>query len=298
MSMHISSLYEQVTNDIIVQLEAGAPPWVKVWDSEAGGFLPANAATRRQYSGINIAILWSVAGRHSYPTHEWMTFKQALELGANVRKGEKATQIVFVKQLTRSDEHVKDTSNEGAEDIRSPKKVTVLKTFAVFNVAQIDGLIPSVSPLAIERAVDEHFTRVQEFVGRAGVEVTHGPYEPCYIPSLDSVCLPVREAFHANENYYATLLHECVHWTGAGHRLNRELRNRYGSKEYAAEELVAELGAAFLCAHLGVKGEIRHAGYIGSWLKLLTEDMRAIFTAAAKASEAANYLRSLQIRRA
>lgn len=280
MSMHISSLYEQVTNDIIAQLEAGTPPWVKVWDSQAGGFLPANAASRRQYSGINIPILWSVAGKHGYPTHEWMTFKQALELGAAVRKGEKGTHIVFVKTLMKEEEDA------------DPKKVTILKTFSVFNVAQIDGLIPSVSPLAVERPIDEHFTRVTDFIGRAKVNIEHGPYEPCYIPSMDSVCLPVREAFHTNENYYATVLHESVHWTGAGHRLNRELRNRFGSKDYAAEELVAELGAAFLCAHLGIKGELRHAGYIGSWLKLLAEDPRAIFTAAAKASQAADYLRS------
>lgn len=282
--MKIASLYEQVTNAIIAELERGAVPWVKVWDSDAGGLLPENAATRRQYSGVNIPILWCEAARRGYPTHEWMTFKQALELGAAVRKGEKATPVVFVKKLLRQD------GDDGDQD--SPKSVTVLKTFSVFNVAQIDGRMPSVPPATIERLIHERYEDVQALVRRANVTVTHGPQEPCYIPSMDCVCLPKREAFHADEHYYATLLHECVHWTGAAHRLDRNLRTRFGSSDYAAEELVAELGAAFLCAHLGVQGELRHAGYIGSWLNLLKEDPRAIFSASAKASQAADYLRA------
>lgn len=281
--MKIASLYESVTASIIAELEDGAAPWAKVWDSQAGGFLPANAATRRYYSGINIPILWSVASARGYPTHEWMTFKQALELGANVRKGERGTSIVFVKKLTKED-----------PDAEEPKSLTVMKTFAVFNVAQIDGLVPTASPAEIERPPPNDY--VEAFVKATRAEVRHGIYEPCYIPSEDAVCLPAIEHFKGAEHYYATLLHECVHWSGAPHRLDRQLKNRFGTKEYAAEELVAELGAAFLCAHLGVRGELRHAGYIGSWLKLLKEDPRAIFTASAKASEAATYLRSFSER--
>lgn len=274
--MKIASLYESVTQTIIEELETGAPPWTKVWDSQAGGFLPANAVSGRHYNGINVPILWAVATKRGYSTHRWLTFKQALEVGAAVRKGEKATPVVFVKKLVKEEEDA------------DPKSITVLKVFYVFNVAQVDGL-PEPEPLP-EREPDELYPCVEAFVKAAKVKVWHGQYEPCYMPSDDAVLIPQREAFHSDAHYYATLLHESVHWTGP--RLNRDLKNRFGSKEYAAEELVAELGAAFLCAHLGIKGELRHAGYIGNWLQLLREDSKAIFTAAAKASEAANYLRS------
>lgn len=275
--MKIASLYESVTQQIIEELEAGTAPWTKVWDSQAGGFLPANAVSGRHYSGINVPILWSKACKHGYPTHRWLTFKQALEAGAAVRKGEKATQVIFVKRL------VKD---EGEE----PQSLTVLKSFFVFNTAQIDGL-PEPAP-APERPLEEKYEHVELFLKAAKVKIWHGQYDPCFMPSDDAVLIPRREDFHGDEHYYATLLHESVHWTGTPHRLDRNLHNRFGSKEYAAEELVAELGAAFLCAHLGIKGELRHAGYIKSWLTLLKDDPRAIFTASAKASEASNYLRS------
>jgi antirestriction protein ArdC len=277
--MKIASLYESVTNAIVRELENGTVPWVKVWDSPAGGMLPQNAITRRFYSGINVPILWATASHRGYPTHGWATFKQALEAGACVRKGEKATQVVFVKKLIREQENEEE-----------PKSLTVLKSFSVFNVAQIDGLPEPEKPP--ERPPDERYAGVDAFLAATKAEVRHGPYEPCYIPSQDAVCLPTREHFHGDEHYYATLLHEHVHWTGAEHRLNRQLRNRFGTAEYAAEELVAELGAAFLCAHLGIQGALRHAAYLQSWLKLLKDDARAIFTASAKASEAANYLRA------
>jgi len=275
--MKIASLYETVTNSIIAELEGGTAPWAKVWDSQAGGILPVNISTRRLYNGINIPILWAAASKRGYPTHEWLSFKQALAMDACVRKGEKGTTIVFVKKIPNADAEAE------------LKSITVLRTYSVFNVSQIDGLTPTPPT---ERPAVPRVDHVEAFVKATKAEVRHGSYEPCYIPSEDAVCLPAIEHFNGAEHYYATLLHECVHWTGAEKRLNRQLRNRFGTKDYAAEELVAELGAAFLCAHLGVKGELRHAGYIGSWLKLLKEDSRAIFTAAAKASEASNYLRS------
>lgn len=275
--MKIASLYEIVTDSIIAELEGGAAPWAKVWDSQAGGLLPTNIATRRPYNGINIPILWAAASRHNYPTHEWLSFKQALANDACVRKGQKGTTIVFVKKIVN------------AEEDGELQSITVLKTHSVFNISQIDGLTPTPPT---ERPAVPRVDHVEAFVKATKAQVRHGPYEPCYIPSEDAVCLPAIEHFKGAEHYYATLLHECVHWSGAEQRLNRQLKNRFGSKDYAAEELVAELGAAFLCAHLGIKGELRHAGYIASWLKLLKEDSRAIFTAAAKASEASNYLRA------
>lgn len=272
--MKLQALYESVTQSIITELERGAVPWTKVWDSQAGAFLPVNTFTGRHYNGINIPILWDRAIRSGYSSHSWMTFKQALAKGAAVRKGERGTTVVFVKKLPPKEE--------------GEKPITMLKTHSVFNIAQIDGL-PEPDPPQ-ERPLHERHASVEDFVQATKAKIQHGHYEPCYIPSEDAVCLPAREHFKADEHYYATLLHECVHWTGP--RLERNLHNRFGTKDYAAEELVAELGAAFLCAHLGIQGELRHAGYIQSWLKLLREDDKAIFTAASKASEAANYLRS------
>lgn len=271
--------YESVTASIIAELERGAPPWVRVWDTDVCGYLPMNLITRRPYSGINVMILWMQAMRMSYPFSGWLTFKQALAAGGCVRKGEKATRIVLVKNLVPKPEQ---------EDTKSS---TILRTFAVFNEAQIEGLQRGEED-ASTGVLSDSVDAALKLVKAAQVEVRHGNFEPCYIPSQDVVLIPKPIMFDGDEHYVSTLLHECVHWTGAKHRLARDMGNRFGSRAYAAEELVAELGAAFLCAHLRVHGELRHAGYIGHWLELLKCDATAIVTASAKASQAADYLRS------
>lgn len=272
--MKLDELYASVTQNIINELETGAVPWVKPWTS-AGPRMPENAVSGRAYSGVNILILWATAQARLYPTHQWLTFKQAIAEGGCVRKGEKGTTVVFVKKL-----------RVGEDD--EQKTFGMLKTFCVFNIAQIEGLAPSPP----QKPATGRLEAVEAFVAATRADIVHGHTDAMYVPSRDLVLVPDWSAFASVEHYYATVLHECGHWTGAKHRLDRDLANRFGTRAYAAEELVAELTAAFLCAHLSIQGELRHAGYIGDWIRLLKDDPRAIFTASSKASQAAVYLRS------
>jgi antirestriction protein ArdC len=210
-----------------------------------------------------------------------MTYKQALVREAHVRKGERGTTVVFTKCLT-----IKDTDRD------EEKRLNMLRTYTVFNVSQIDGL-PSDPPVEeTPRGCDP----AMQFIDATKADIRIGSDCACYIPSKDFIILPAEQAFTSREHYLATALHELGHWSGAKHRLNRDLSTRFGTREYAAEELIAELNAAFLCAHLGIKGELRHSEYIGSWITLLKEDNRAIFTAASKASQAAEFLRGFSER--
>lgn len=167
----------------------------------------------------------------------------------------------------------------------------MLRTYTVFNIAQVNGL-PEATESAAEMPEHERLAAVETFVAATSADVRIGGNQPMYVSSTDFIAMPALGQFRDANSYYATLLHECGHWTGAGHRLDRQLGNRFGTKAYAAEELIAEFAAAFLCAYLDITGELRHAGYIGDWISLLKEDDRAIFTAASKASEAADYLRA------
>jgi antirestriction protein ArdC len=238
--------------------------------------MPINAATHRHYTGINVLILWSARDEHGYPSPQWMTFKRALDKGGYVRKGEKGTLVILAKKLT---------FNEGDEDER---KIFMHRSFTVFNVAQIEEL-PKED--VAETIIPED--AASTFVAATLADIRVGGDMAGYIPSKDYITLPPAAAFKSMESYYATTLHELGHWSGYETRLKRELSTRFGSESYAAEELVAELTSAFLCAELGVQGELRHSGYIDHWIKLLKSDPRVIFTAASKASQAANYLRSL-----
>jgi antirestriction protein ArdC len=277
--MKIADLYAKVTSDIIRDLEAGVAPWVRPWkNAKATGIMPHNGATNRPYNGVNVLLLWSERQEKGYTTSNWMTYKQAIQAGGQVRGGEKSTTVVFTKKL-----RVKDQETE------EEKTVGMLRTYAVFNEDQIDGLTPKdpeiLAPEARVEAVDA-------FLAATGSQVRLGGNQPMYVPSLDFMALPHMQQFRSPEHFYATSLHEHCHWTGAKDRLNRDLSKRFGTKAYAAEELIAELGAAFLCAHLNIQGELRHADYIGTWIGLLKEDDRAIFTAASKASQAVDFLRA------
>jgi antirestriction protein ArdC len=207
-----------------------------------------------------------------------LTYNQALSLGAQVRKGEKSTHVVFAKQLLVKDE----------EEL---KRVGMLKTYSVFNASQVDHLPPL--PERLPREPLELLREVEEFIDATEAKLEHGGNRACYVGvPHDTICLPMPEQFKGMEHYYATALHELCHWTGAKARLDRDMSGRFKSQSYAAEELVAEFGAAFLCAHLGIEGHLRHADYIDNWLQLLRSDDRAIFTAASLASKAADYLRA------
>jgi antirestriction protein ArdC len=274
-----SDLYQSVTAGIIADLERGAPPWIKPWkDGRVGGtgLMPANAATGRLYSGINIPILWGAADARGFPTHRWMTFRQAIEKDAAVRKGERGTHVVFVRRVT-----------VGEDD--EERQVAMARVYVVFNVAQIDGL--SEETPAPPQSEPERHHGAERFIEATAADIQIGGSQAMFVPSRDYIAMPPLALFNTPESYYATALHELGHWSGHASRLDRQLANRFGSRAYAAEELIAELTAAFLCAHLGLKGELRHAGYIGSWVGLLRDDPRAIFTAASKASQAADFLR-------
>jgi antirestriction protein ArdC len=239
--------------------------------------MPGNASTGRSYSGINIPILWASADANGYPTHAWMTFKQAQDHKANVRKGERGTHVVFTKPVVF----------KGEDD--ELEKRSMLREYTVFNIAQIDGFTVAEKPLPPE---PERHATVDAFIAATNAQIRHGGDKACFVPSLDFINLPPASSFKSIEPFYAVALHELGHWSGFKPRLDRDLSARFGTRAYAAEELVAELTAAFLCAHLGIVGELRHAGYIENWLDLLRHDDRAIFTAASKASQAADYLRS------
>jgi antirestriction protein ArdC len=220
-------------------------------------------------------------------TPRFLTFKQALELGGHVRKGERGTKVYFVKQLE---------VREAADDAASTRLVPMLREYTVFNVDQCEGLPDSVKagkPARV-RNPDARDELADAFLRSTGADIVgHG--EAYYVPSRDFISMPAFEAFKGADQFYNVAFHELTHWTAHGSRLDRDLKNRFGSRNYAGEELIAELGAAFLCAEFGLDGDLRHAGYIGHWIELLTADKRAFFTACSQASKAADYLRGLAL---
>ena len=275
---------ERITTAIIEKLEQGTKPWVKPWRG-----LPVSRPLRScgtPYRGMNTFWLWMVADACGYASPYWMTYRQCHELGGQVRKGEKSTIAIFYKSYTKEVENA-----EGEVDTENRR---VLKAYAVFNADQCDGLPefyhpkPMVAP--VESAGRE--TKLDQFFGAIGANLRHHGCQAYYEPVLDRVTMPPAELFEACDHYYATLAHELSHWTGHSSRLDRDLRNRFGSDAYAAEELIAELSSAILGAELGlpVSHLDHHASYIASWLKILKSDERAILTAAAKAEEAASLL--------
>ncbi|MEQ5117372.1 ArdC family protein [Morganella morganii] len=273
-------MYQTVTDNIIRALEAGVKPWVCPWTgSWAASGLPANFSTGTAYSGINIMLLWSSAAELGYTDPRWLTYKQAAEQGGQVRKGEHGTTIIYYKMLEKE--------NEAGETEHIP----MLKTFTVFNVQQIDNL--AVEYAALPAASFEPIEKAEALTVRSGAKITEKGIQAFYRPSTDEIYLPERFRFNNSADFYATQLHELIHWTGAKSRLNREKGGKYGSDKYAFEELIAELGCAFLMADLGITGDVQHESYISSWLKALNDDKRFIFKAASAASKAHRYLREL-----
>jgi antirestriction protein ArdC len=222
-------------------------------------------------------------------TPRFLTFKQALELGGNVRKGEHGTKVYFVKQL-----QVRD---QGVDDSTSTRLIPLMREYTVFNVDQCDNLPDRVvarKPMRV-RNPDTRDGLADDFLQSTGADIREGHGEAMYVPSRDFISMPAFAAFRSADSFYNVVLHELVHWCGHKSRLDRDLKNRFGSQSYAAEELVAELGAALLCAEFGFDGDVRNAGYIASWIDLLRTDKRAFFTACSQASKAADYLRGLAL---
>lgn len=278
-------LYTEVSERILAELERGALPWIKPWSATAGLNVPQNAVTNRPYSGCNVILLW-LARNRGWATPRFLTFKQAADAGGHVRKGEHGTKVYFVKQL-----QVKDDDGTEAET----RLVPMLREYTVFNVDQCDGLpdgFRAGKPVRV-RNPDTRDGLADEFLRATRADIREGQGEAFYVPSHDFISMPAFQAFKGADHFYNTAFHELTHWTGHKSRLDRDLRHRFGEGAYAAEELVAELGAAFLSAEFGFDGDVRNAGYIATWIALLKTDKRAFFTACSKASKAADYLRSL-----
>ncbi|MFN7028590.1 MAG: ArdC family protein [Sphingopyxis sp.] len=282
-----ASLYDSVTNRIIAELEAGRLPWVQPWGRKGGASaaLPHNAHSGRAYSGINILILWGAVIEAGWPSQGWLTFRQALDAGGNVRKGERGTTVVYADRFVPKGEADR-VAREGGD----ARAVAFLKSFTVFNVAQCEGLREGMASDPAPLPEREIVPVAEAVIAASGFDFRIGGDRAFYAPAHDYVQVPPQPAFFDQINFYRTALHELTHATGHVSRLDRKLLNSLGSKDYAREELVAEMGSAFLCAALGIEPSVRHADYIGSWLEVLREDNRAIFRAASLASKAADWL--------
>jgi antirestriction protein ArdC len=289
-----ANIYARITDRIVADLERGVRPWVKPWNA-------ANAAGRitrplrhngMPYQGINVVLLWSEAVARGFTSPIWMTFKQSLELGGHVRKGESGTMVVFANKVTKTE------SDEHGDEVE--RAIPFLRAYTVFCVDQIENLpdhyygrpAPTIAPA-------QRLAHADVFFANTGATIRHGGDKAFFAPSLDLIQMPPFESFRDAESYTATLAHECVHWTAPAHRANRDL-SRYAKdrSERAREELVAELGACFLSADLGIVPEFEpradHASYLASWLDVLSNDKRFIFSAAAHAQRAVTYLHELQ----
>jgi antirestriction protein ArdC len=287
-----ADVYTRVTDRIVQELEAGVRPWLKPWNAEhaAGRITRPLRHNYQPYSGINILMLWAEAESKGYAAPIWMTFQQAKELGGFVKKGEHGSPVVYASKFKKN-----ETGEDGCEVER---EIPFLKEYTVFNVEQIAELPEHFYQLKQEpKAQLPRIEQADRFFSNTGADIRTGGNQAFYAITGDYVQMPRFECFRDAQSHAATLAHELTHWTRHPSRLARDFgRKRFGDEGYAVEELVAELGAAFLCADLAITPEVRedHASYIECWLKVLKDDKRAIFSAASHASKAVDFLHSLQ----
>jgi antirestriction protein ArdC len=288
-----TDVYEKVTSHIVQELEQGVRPWLKPWNAEhaTGRITRPLRGNGVPYQGINVLMLWSAAMEKGYAAPIWMTFKQALELKACVRKGEHGSLVVYADKIIRT-----ETDTDTGEE--SEHAIPFMKDYTVFNVEQIDGLPEHYYSKPAPRSETlQRIAHADNFFAATSAAVRHGGAMAYYSVTDDRVQMPPFESFRDAESYYAVLAHEVTHSTRHPSRLNRDFgRKRWGDEGYAMEELVAELGSAFLCADLELTPEVRedHASYIASWIKILKTDKRAVFSAASHAQRAADFLHELQ----
>ena len=292
-STQTPDVYTRITDKIIAELEKGERPWMKPWNAEhaAGKITRPLRYNGLPYSGINVVMLWAEAMEKGYNAPLWMTFKQAQELGGHVKKGEHGSLVVYANTLTKTETN--ETTGEDEEH-----KIPFMKGYTVFNVEQIDDLPAHYYAMqAPQLETAQRLDHAEQFFKNLRADIRYGGNRAFYAISSDYVQMPPFEFFKDPESFYATQLHECTHWTRHPTRLDRDFgRKKWGDEGYAMEELVAELGSAFLSADLGLTPEVRddHAAYLAGWLKVLKEDKRAIFSAAAHAQKAAEFLNNLQ----
>jgi len=281
-----SSLYQEITDKIIAELEQGRVPWVQPWANAAAPLgMPKNAATGRNYSGVNVLILWIDCMERGFGTQNWLTFRQALNLGGHVRKGEKGVTVVYADRFipTRARARAAETGDE-------PEAIPFLKRFTLFNVSQCEELPAGIAPPITPPAENLILPQAEALIQATGADIRIGGNRAFYVPSEDYIQVPPPSAFFEPINWHRTVLHELTHYSGHSSRLNRNQSGAFGSPDYIFEEIIAELGSAFLCASLSIVPTVRHADYIGSWLERMREDNRAIIRAASAASKAADYL--------
>lgn len=289
-----ADIYARITDRIVADLKKGVRPWMQPWRSGngSGGVTRPLRHNGLPYSGMNVLLLWSEAAARGFGSPVWMTFKQALELGGAVRKGESGSTVVFASRFKKTET---DASGDAVD-----REIPFLKSYTVFNAEQIDG-VPANDRNQYEPACDpiERIDHADRFFAQTGAVIRHGGDRAYYSPATDHIQMPPFATFRDGGSYVATLSHEATHWTAAAHRANRDL-SRYGKDRSvrAREELIAELGSCFLCADLGIAPELEprpdHASYLASWLEVLSSDKRFIFAAAAHAQRAVAYLHGLQ----
>lgn len=279
------SVHERVTQRILDELENGCAPWVKPWNRSKASVnvtMPTNLDSGVAYRGINVFLLWSAAISNDWDDWRFVTYKQAQKLGGQVKKGSKAEPVCFFKKMA------KDVENDQGET--ETKSFGFWRSYNVFNIEQVEGLPDQYFEQDAGNTV--HDRDFDEFLAMTGARLKHGGNDAFYQSGGDFIQMPHASQFQTMENYKATLLHEMTHWTGHESRCNRDMSGAFGSKKYAFEELIAELGAALLCAELGVVGDIRHAAYIQSWIKLLKDDKHAFISAASRAQHAVDWVRA------
>jgi antirestriction protein ArdC len=282
------SLYREITDKIIADLESGCLPWVQPWGTVAAKAslgMPTNAATQRRYSGVNVLILWGAVIERGFAGQSWLIFHQALGLGGSVRKGEHGTTVVYANRFVR-DEERRRAERDGDE----PNAIPFLKRFTVFNTDQCENLPTELTTAPAPIPEGLILPEAEALIAATGADFRIGGERAFYSPGDDFVQVPRPEAYFERINWHRTALHELGHWSGHAWRLGRDLSGGFGSALYAKEELVAEISSAFVCASLGIVPTVRHADYIGSWLEVLREDDRAIVRAASAASKASDYL--------
>ena len=287
-----TSLYAEITDKIIAELEAGRVPWVQPWGMAAAKAplaMPRNASTHRRYSGINVLILWGAVVEGGFSGQSWLTFRQALGLGGNVRKGERGKTVVYADRFTPEDER-----RRAEQTGEAPGAIPFLKRFTVFNTDQCEGLSEEIAKVAPPPPPGLIEPQAEALIAATGADFRIGGARAFYSPTHDFIQVPPPQAYFEPINWHRTACHELAHWVGHPSRLARDLSGSYGSKAYAREELIAEMAGAFVCASLGIAPTVRHADYIGSWLEVLREDDRAIVRAASAASKAADYLLAFQ----
>jgi len=280
--------YREITDKIIVELERGIVPWVQPWTNgkqlcPLG--LPVNGLTRRNYSGINILLLWSALEERGFASPYWVTFKQCIAMGGSVRKGGHGTHVYFADKFVPQKE--KTRAEEAGDE---PNSIAFLKRYTVFNAEQCDGLPTGLIAVPVAKSERQIVPEAEALIAATGADFRIGGDQAFYVPSEDFIRIPNQIAYTDQINYYRTAFHELGHWTGHKTRLNRNLTTKFGTVDYAREELVAEMATAFVCASLGIVPTVRHADYIGNWLQVLKEDARAIVKAASLASKACDFI--------